>query len=224
MATKFFLYWGSGSPPCWRVLLVAEEKKIQDYGNKLLEFSKKEHKGEDVLKWNHRGELPTFVVDDSYSVNESLAICEFLERLYPNQGTQLTPDEPKALAKVLQRKYELQNLTRKSGDYIHYKFFRGDGAEPIDPVKASKLLTEYLDELKIWDKYAAESDYIAGDKLSIADLIMFPDLAIAVRFGLDLAKIAPNLNKYYEHMLKLPSVQNTWPPHWKASPVPASVF
>lgn len=34
-----FLYWGSGSHPCWRVMIVLEEKNLP-YDDKLLEFSK----------------------------------------------------------------------------------------------------------------------------------------------------------------------------------------
>ena len=57
MASNMFLYWGSGSVPCWRAMLVLEEKGLQGYGNKLLSFSKKEHKGEEVLKLNPRGQV-----------------------------------------------------------------------------------------------------------------------------------------------------------------------
>ena len=38
-------------------MLVLEEKGLQGYGNKLVSFSKKEHKGEDVLKLNPRGQV-----------------------------------------------------------------------------------------------------------------------------------------------------------------------
>ena len=57
MASNMFLYWGSGSVPCWRAMLVLEEKGLQGYGNKLLSFSQKEHKGEEVLKLNPRGQV-----------------------------------------------------------------------------------------------------------------------------------------------------------------------
>lgn len=38
-------------------MLALEEKGLQGYGNKLLSFSKKEHKGEEVLKLNPRGQV-----------------------------------------------------------------------------------------------------------------------------------------------------------------------
>ena len=53
----FFLFWGSGSAPCWRPMIVLEEKGLGGYPNKLIEFSKQEHKGEDVKKLNPRGQV-----------------------------------------------------------------------------------------------------------------------------------------------------------------------
>jgi len=225
MASKIFVYWGSGSPPCLRAMMAFEEKGLSGYGNKLLVFDKKEHKSEEVLKWNPRGQLPTVVFDNSFAVNESIALCEYLEKIYPKQGTPLTPEDPKALAKMLQIKQELANLDKKSYDFIGYKMYgRGTEGGTVDPVKAKKLLDEFLEELKIWEKYAGEADYIAGPQFTLADLVLFPGLAIYVRYGLDLAKHAPNLGKYYSRVVKRPSVEKSWPPHWKESPAPANIF
>lgn len=51
------LYWGSGSPPCWRVLIALEEKNLQGFQHKLLSFDKGEHKSEEVMKLNPRGQV-----------------------------------------------------------------------------------------------------------------------------------------------------------------------
>jgi len=169
MASKVFLYWGSGSAPCWRVMLALEEKGVP-YESKLLEFSKNDHKGEEVLKWNPRGQLPTLVFDNSFAINESFAASEFLEE------------------------------------------------------KSKKLVDAFLEELKHWEKYASEGDYIAGSALTLADVLLFPNIAVYHRMGLDLEKHAPHLFNYYNRMVKRPSVEKTWPPHWKTSPAPASIF
>lgn len=58
MSNEIFLYWGSGSPPCWRVQIVLDEKNIS-YGNKMLSFDKKEHKSEEIMKLNPRGQVFT---------------------------------------------------------------------------------------------------------------------------------------------------------------------
>jgi glutathione S-transferase len=53
---EIVLYWGSGSGPCWRVQTVLEEKKVK-YTSKLLSFENKDHKSEEILKLNSRGQV-----------------------------------------------------------------------------------------------------------------------------------------------------------------------
>ena len=52
-----FLYWGSGSAPCWKPMIVLEEKQLSGYGQKLISFSAKEHKSEEIMKLNPRGQV-----------------------------------------------------------------------------------------------------------------------------------------------------------------------
>ena len=48
------LYWGSGSPFSWRVLLALEHKRLP-YESQLLHFDKQEHQSPQMLKMNPRG-------------------------------------------------------------------------------------------------------------------------------------------------------------------------
>jgi len=57
MAENMTLLWGSGSPPCWRVMIALEEKNLQGHNNKLLSFEKMEHKSQEVLDINARGQV-----------------------------------------------------------------------------------------------------------------------------------------------------------------------
>jgi glutathione S-transferase len=57
MAEDMFLFWGSGSVPCWKAMIVLEEKDFRDYKNKLILFRKKEQKSPEILKLNPRGEV-----------------------------------------------------------------------------------------------------------------------------------------------------------------------
>ena len=58
---NMFLYWGSGSSPCWKAMIVLAEKGLwEGVPNKLLEWSKMEHKSEEVLKLNPRGQVGAY--------------------------------------------------------------------------------------------------------------------------------------------------------------------
>ena len=64
------VYWGSGSPFSWRVLLTLEVKQLP-YQSKLLTFLKQEHKSPEYLALNPRGKVPTLKEVTSYSTSRS---------------------------------------------------------------------------------------------------------------------------------------------------------
>uniref|UniRef100_A0A3Q1EMS8 GST N-terminal domain-containing protein n=1 Tax=Acanthochromis polyacanthus TaxID=80966 RepID=A0A3Q1EMS8_9TELE len=109
MAKDMTLMWGSGSAPCWRIQIMLEEKQLQGYNQKLFSFEKLEHKSQEVLDMNPRGQVPTFKCG-KHILNESCAACFFLENQYKSQRTKLTPDSPGAQALVYQRMFEAITL------------------------------------------------------------------------------------------------------------------
>jgi glutathione S-transferase len=205
-------------------MMALEEKGLGGYPNKLISFDKQEHKGEDILKWNPRGQVPTFVHKNN-AINESLAAIDYLETVFKDQGKRLLPDDPIQLGRVLQRKYEFSNLDKKGSELIHYIFHAKP--EEIDEEERKKKLASFLEELKLWEKYASENgsdSFAVGKEISVADIVLFPTIAFYVRVGLDLGKSYPHLASYYEKLSKLPSVQKTWPPHWRGTEAPKKIF
>src|SRR5262249_42823324 len=75
------VFWVSGSPYAWRVLLTLEVMQLQ-YISRLLEASMGEVKAPEYLKLNPRGTVPTLRNGDVV-VRESLAIMAYLDRRYP---------------------------------------------------------------------------------------------------------------------------------------------
>ena len=75
------VYWGSGSPFSWRVLLALEHKGLA-YNSHLLHLGMQEHKAPHMLALNPRGRVPV-LKDGDYVVFESLAVLYYLDRKYP---------------------------------------------------------------------------------------------------------------------------------------------
>ncbi|RNA03871.1 glutathione S-transferase A-like [Brachionus plicatilis] len=212
MSQEIFLYWGSGSTPCWRIQLVLEEKNLQ-YEQKLLSFEKQEHKSEEIMKLNSRGQLPTFKIGDLV-INESIAACLYLEDNFKTQGTCLIPKESQP--SILQRTFEALNLQKFCNENIVYYVWR----TPIEKQDGSLLIQKKKDlnvELERWENYLAEqkTEFIASSQFSMADVIFFPQLAFCVRMGYPLESKCPKLFKYYETLRKRSSIEKSWPPHWK---------
>ncbi|TLY57914.1 MAG: glutathione S-transferase family protein, partial [Gammaproteobacteria bacterium] len=94
------IYWGSGSPYAWRVLLALEYKRLP-YLSHLLQFSKQEHKSPQMLALNPRGRVPV-LKDGDYVCFESLAILYYLDLKYPQPPIfGRTPEEAGTIMRVI---------------------------------------------------------------------------------------------------------------------------
>ncbi|KAL6473424.1 hypothetical protein MHYP_G00169850, partial [Metynnis hypsauchen] len=217
MAEDILLYWTSGSPPCWRVMIALEEKNLHGYKSKLLSFEKQEHKGPEVLALNPRGQIPTFKHGDIV-VNESIAACMYLESRFKSQGSQLMPDSVTEQALVLQRMFECSSLQQKMYDVVFYEWFVPEGERHESAQKRNKeALTT---ELKLWESYLQKLDkgsYLAGKSFSMADVVCFPYVAFLIWFGLNTERY-PRLGEYYELVKEHPSVKASWPPNRLENP------
>ncbi|XP_019206139.1 glutathione S-transferase A isoform X3 [Oreochromis niloticus] len=216
MAKDMTLLWGSGSPPCWRIMIVLEEKNLQGYNQKLLSFEKGEHKSKEVMEINPRGQLPAFKCGD-VPLNESCAACFHLECKYKSQGTKLIPDCEDEKALILQRVFEVNALTEKSSIVLYYNWIVPEGERHDSAVKRNKeALTA---ELKLWEGYLqkASSGFIVGKNFSLADVIVYPAVAYLFQNGLSEQRY-PKLAEYYKGLMNRPSIKASWPPTWKNAP------
>ncbi|XP_049329516.1 glutathione S-transferase rho isoform X1 [Astyanax mexicanus] len=214
MAEDMLLFWASGSPPCWRVMIALEEKNLQGYKNKLLSFDKQEHKNPEVLQINPRGQIPTFKHGDVV-VNESIAACLYLQNRFKSQGTQLMPDSESQQALVLQRMLEAEALQKKIYDVLFYEYYVPEAERHESARKRNR--ENLANELKLWESYLQQmgkGSYLTGKDFSLADVAMFPDLAYLPRFGLRKERY-PRLMEYYEMVKERPSVKASWPPTWR---------
>ncbi len=219
MATE--LYWGSGSPFSWRVMLALEWKRIP-YTSNMISFSKGEHRAPDFLKLNPRGKVPV-LKDGDLVLYESLAIMHYLDRKQPDP------------ALFGQTPAESAGVHREISECVYY--FEQPAFEMIAPIffggvdekaPAMKAAAESLHkELARVEKVLAESNWLLGDKPTGADLWWYPETKLVERAGgneaakplnLDLGSIAkryPGIGRWQKRVEALPGYARTYPPHWK---------
>ncbi|CAF99457.1 unnamed protein product [Tetraodon nigroviridis] len=216
MAQDMTLLWGSGSPPCWRVQVALEEKQVKGYKDKLLSFEKMEHKSQEVMEMNPRGQLPAFKWGDKV-LNESYAACLFLESQFKSQGTNLTPDCPNELALMYQRMFEGFTLGQKAGMVIYYNYLVPEGERHESAVKRNREALSA--EVKLWEGYLekVKGDFMAGRSFTMADVCFFPNIAYLFHFGL-CEKRYPKLAAYYNRLKTRPSIKTSWPTTWLSNP------
>ncbi|XP_026088093.1 glutathione S-transferase A-like [Carassius auratus] len=220
MAQSMMLYWGSGSPPCWRVMIALEEKMLQGYKHKHLSFDKNEHKCEEVKALNPRVQLPTFKHGDIV-VNESFAACLYLESAFKSQGSRLIPDDPAEQALVYQRMFETNNLQQKMS---FYEWYVPEEERHESTLKRNK--ESLITELKLWEGYLekmGKGSYLAGKNFTMADVVCFPVIAYFPRLHCPRER-CPRLMEYYEMLKDRRSIKASWPLEWLETPEGPDTF
>jgi glutathione S-transferase len=215
------LYWGSGSPFAWRVMLTLEIKKLP-YESKLLQFSEGQNKTAEYLKLNPRGKVPT-LKDGGYVLYESLAIMAYLDRKYPEPPLfGKTPEETGLIWRAIS---ECESYLVSANDKVVRPIFFGKGLDKVDEIQhAAQSIRQ---ELAVLNERLAHNEWLVGSQISAADVAVFPPLQLILRaaekeaarpFNLGLLPLAenyPNLAKWAQRVEALPNYQRTYPPHWR---------
>jgi glutathione S-transferase len=219
MAIK--LYWGSGSPFAWRVMLTLEVKGLA-YESKLLEFSNGEHKTPAYLQLNPRGKVPT-LKDGEFVVNESLAIMSYLDRKYPEPPLfGKTPEETGLIWRFLT---ECEAYLVSASDKVVRPIFFGKGLDRVDEIQlGAQTVRQEFTQL---NERLAGHHWLVGESITAADIGIFPIIQLFLRaaskeaaqpFDLGLLPLAqryPNLASWAARIEALPNYQRTYPPHWR---------
>jgi glutathione S-transferase len=215
------LYWGSGSPFAWRVMLTLEIKKLP-YESKLLQFSEGQHKTAEYLKLNPRGKVPT-LKDGDFALYESLAIMVYLDRKYPEP--QLFGKTPEETGLIWRTILECESYLMSANDKVVRPIFFGKGLDRDDEI--AQAAQSIRDELKFLDGRLSRDNWLVGGEISAADIAVFPAIQLLLRAAskeaaqplnlgvLPFAQNFPNLAKWAQRIEALPNYQRTYPPHWR---------
>ena len=214
------LYWGSGSPFAWRVMLALEIKKLP-YESKLLEFSRGDHKTPEFLKLNPRGKVPV-LKDGDFVIYESLAMMAYLDRKYPAPPLfGKTPEETGLIWRAISESDYLMN----AGDKVIRPVFFGKGLDKVEEIQQGAQTIR--DELKRLDEQLAHGQWLVGSEISAADIAVFPLVQLCQRAAakeaarqfdlrlLPLEKTYPNVAQWVHRIEALPFYERTYPPHWR---------
>ncbi len=218
------LYWGSGSPYSWRVLLALEYKQVP-YESHVLQFSKQEHKSPQMLRMNPRGRVPV-LKDDGFVVFESLACLLYLDRKYPERPLfGVSAEEAATIMRVI---CEYQAYAEPQLTKIVSAVFLETLDQDIEEVTRAMHLA--AGEARTIEGRLSGSDWLVGEQPSAADFVVFPGIMLLLRAMekreagdlrsrfLPMDTTYPSIARWIERVQRLPGYDRTYPPHWRDGP------
>ena len=213
------VYWASGSPHCWRVLLALELKRLPWRGH-LLQTDLQEHKAPQMLAMNPRGRLPVLRAGD-YVVFESLAVLYYLDLKYPAPPIfGHSPEEAGVIMRVLN---EFQAYTEADVMRIVNEL---QAPAPRFGEALTRAMYTAASEARTIEGRLSKGDWIVGDAVSAADLAIYPCIRLlhralmrpgaqelSARF-LPVEIHYPQIARWMQRVEALPGFRNTLPPDW----------
>lgn len=165
-----------------------------------------ENRREPYLSKNPSGQCPALELDDGSVLAEITAICEYLDE--KQGGTSLIGNTPeqRAEARMWTRRIDL-NIVEPMENGFRY----GEGLSLFQNrihciPQASADLKEIAQEKLQWlDGLMERKQFICGDRLTIADIVLFPCLEFFADYGQPLNPDLKNIGAWYARMKARPS-------------------
>ena len=198
------VYDAAIAPNPRRVRWVMSEKGVTDIEVVPINIPGGEHKTADYLAKAGLPNLPMLEMDDGTTITESLAICRYLESLYPEPN--LFGRDPKEMAVI-------EMWTRRAEMMVATPFMLGvrlshpgfAALETPAPEVAIWNQQGALRALKVLDRQLEGRDWLAANRLTICDIVAFIGIDFARIVRLRPPEALTNLVRWAEAMRARPA-------------------
>jgi len=197
------LYVHPLSPPSLAAELTAHATGVE-FERKVVNLQSGEQRSDDYLAINRAGKVPA-LEDGDFSISESLTIQRYLAR---RQGSDLLPEDIQGQARVEQwMDYAAQHVRAPYGRIQFHRLVAPMLGQPSDENTIKMALHLLEQSLPIIDVKLAETEFLAGDALSIADITLLASLDPSEALEIDLEKF-PYITRWRQALRERDFYQN----------------
>ncbi|MFT2089645.1 glutathione S-transferase family protein [Paraglaciecola sp. 2405UD69-4] len=199
------IYDTKTAPSPRRVRIFLAEKNIpMEYIQ--VDLQKGENLSAEMRAKNPVGKIPILELDDGNCISEGASICRYFEEIQPEPALMGTTALEKAQIDMWHRQVELYFFGQVGMCFQHSTGYFKDRMTPVKEYGevAGKNATGFL---MVLERRLGESEYIAGDKYSIADITALCALDFARVVNIKLTEKHPNLKRWYASVSSRPSAK-----------------
>lgn len=187
-----------------RARWVMAEKGIDDIEIVEISVIKGEHHTPDHVARAGLATVPVLELDDGTAITESVAICRYLESLYP---------EPNLFGRHAREVAEIEMWTRRAEMMLATPLMLAVRHDPpalaaIEtqvPEVAAANREAAIRAVSIFDRRLGESEFLAGGRITMADIVAIIGLDFARLIRFELPAEAANLDRWAANMRVRPA-------------------
>ena len=200
------LYDSRRAPNPRRVRWFMAEKGIEDIEVIDVDLFGGQHRTAEYLAKVGAPNVPALEIDEALTITESVAICRYLESVYPQPNMFGRDPKETAVIEMWTRRTEMMVATPLMLAVRHSHPALAALETQVPEVAASNREAG-ASALKLFDRRLADSEFIAAGRLTIADILA----AISIDFA-RMAKFRPpedltHVRRWYDAMMARPAAK-----------------
>ncbi len=198
------LYNSSLAPSPRRVRIFLAEKGVSiPYVE--IDLAKLEHKTAEFAGLNPFETIPILELDDGTRIAETIAICRYIEALWPEPNLFGSTALEQATIEMWQRQLELRLLLPIAQVVRHSHPKMAEMENPQVPDWAAINRPKALHAMEIVDEALRDRPFIAGDRFTVADITGLVALDFAKSARIAIPPELVHLNRWHEGLKARPS-------------------
>lgn len=172
-----------------------------------IDFATNEQMSDEFTKINPMQTVPVLTLDDGTVLNDSQAVCEYLDRVYGERSVMGNDVVQRAQVCAMRRIAEFEVLYNFMLAFQHSHPSKAQRVEQV-PEFVAPSIARGIKALSYFENALEGHEYLVGDQLSFADIVLY--------LGLDFGKIlkvnpneqGENLARFYQVMNERFSIKN----------------
>ena len=172
-----------------------------------IDFATNEQMSEEVTKINPMQTVPVLTLDDGTVLNDSQAVCEYLDRVYGERSVMGNDVVQRAQVCSMRRIAEFEVLYNFMLAFQHSHPSKAQRVEQV-PEFVAPSIARAIKALPYFENALNGHEYLVGDQLSFADIVLYLGLDFGKALKVNPNEQGENLARFYQMMHERFSIKN----------------
>ncbi len=164
-----------------------------------IDFVGNEQMSEAFTKMNPMQTVPVLTLGDGTVLNDSQAVCEYLDRVYGERSVMGNDVVQRAQVCAMRRIAEFEVLYNLMLAFQHSHPSKAHRVEQV-PEFVAPSIARAIKALPYFEKALTGRDYLVTDHLTFADIVLYLGLDFGKALKVNLLEHGENLARFYKHM------------------------
>lgn len=173
-----------------------------------IDIASNEHRTDAFKQMNPMQTVPVMTLDDGTVLNDSQAICEYLDRVYGERSVMGNDVVQRAQVCAMRRIAEFEVLYNLMLAFQHSHPSKAQRVHQV-PEFVDQSVARAVKALAYFETVLEGREYLVGEQLSFADIVLYLGLDFGKLLKVNPTEHGENIARFYQMMNERFSIQKT---------------